>query len=265
MMQEIAGKPILSSFRKRLIFGVGITAITRAEAVETIIAAAQSHRSFGVCALAVHGLITAVQDRDVANAVSSLDLVLPDGQPIRWALRLLHGIQLSSRVYGPDVMSDLCARAAAARLPICLFGSTAETCERLARSLKDRYPPIQIAHVQPDRFREATSEEDAADVDQINQSGAAIVFVGRGCPRQEKWVATHIGRIKAPMIAVGAAFDFLSGQKAMAPRWMQDRGLEWLFRLTSEPRRLWKRYLITNSLYVAHLARALATKHFLGR
>lgn len=245
---------------KKRVFGVGITTTTRAEAVETIITTAQSRRSFGVSALAVHGLIEAVRNPDVAAAVDALNLVLPDGQPVRWALRLLHGIQLPDRVYGPELMLDLCARAAAMGVPVYLFGSSAETCARLFQVLKDTYPGIQIADVQPDRFREATFEEDAADIDRINGSGAGIVFVGRGCPRQEKWVATHLGRVQCAMVAVGAAFDFISGQKAKAPRWMQDSGLEWLFRLIQEPRRLWKRYLVTNSLYLAYLAWALAAK-----
>ncbi len=185
---------------------------------------------------------------------------MPDGQPVRWALRLLHRIQLPDRVYGPDLMRNLCGRAASEGIGVYLFGSTPNTCARLARSLEGGFPGIRIVDVQPDRFREASPEEDLADIDRMNRSGAGIVFVGRGCPWQEKWVASHLGQVWAPMVAVGAAFDFLSGEKAQAPRWMQDYGLEWLFRLVQEPRRLWRRYLITNSYFIFYLVRALMRK-----
>jgi N-acetylglucosaminyldiphosphoundecaprenol N-acetyl-beta-D-mannosaminyltransferase len=240
---------------KRAIFGVGINAVTLGDAVETILDAARSRHSFGISALAVHGLIEATRNREVRAAVDALDLVLPDGQPVRWALRALHQVHLPNRVYGPDLMRKLCAAAASEGIGIYLFGSTHETCSRLVRSLESDFPGIRIVDVQPDRFRDASPEEDIADVDRINGSGAGMVFVGRGCPRQEKWVAAHLGRVQAPMIAIGAAFDFLSGQKIQAPRWMQDHGLEWLFRLIQEPRRLWRRYLITNSLYFFYLGR----------
>jgi N-acetylglucosaminyldiphosphoundecaprenol N-acetyl-beta-D-mannosaminyltransferase len=248
---------LLKPLPKRSIFGMGITAATMDEVVESTLEAARSHISYGVTALAVHGLMEAVTDPDVGAAVSSLDIVAPDGQPVRWALRLLHAVKLPTRVYGPDLMRNLCARAANDSIGIYLYGSTPETCAKLVGALKRNYPRIKIGGVQPDRFREATPDEDAADVSAINASGAGLVFIGRGCPRQEKWTAAHRGRVNAAMIAVGAAFDFLSGSKMQAPNWMQKRGLEWLFRLVSEPGRLWKRYLITNSLYVGYLIRAL--------
>lgn len=240
---------------KRPIFGVGIDAVTMDEAMAAILDAARCRRSLGVSALAVHGLIEAAQNGDVHAAVETLDLVVPDGQPVRWALWVLHGVRLPDRVYGPDLMRNLCQAAAREGIPIYLFGSTQETCSQLVRSLNCEFPGLQIADVQPDRFREASPAEDLADVNRINNSGAGIVFVGRGCPLQEKWVAAHLARVHAPMVAVGAAFDFLSGRKRQAPRWMQNNGLEWLFRVLNEPQRLWRRYLVTNSLYFVYLAR----------
>ena len=154
-------------------------------------------------------------------------------------------------------MRHLCARAGAEGIPIYLFGSTEETCAKLAERLQETYPGLIIADIQPDRFREATPEEDEADVRRMNKSGAGLIFVGRGCPRQEKWVAAHRGRVNAAMVAVGAAFDFVAGSITHAPAWMQRAGLEWLWRVSSEPRRLWKRYLTTNTAFLARLAMAL--------
>lgn len=214
-----------------------------------ILAAAAAGRSFGATALAVHGLVLGARDAELGALIDRLDLVLPDGQPVRWAMNRLHGTGLTERVYGPTLMEGLCAAAARRRLPIYLYGSTGATCAKLARALQARWPELVVAGVQPDRFRDATPEEDAADVARIRGSGARIVFVGRGCPRQERWVAAHLGRVDAAMVAVGAAFDYLAGNLPRPPRWMQDRGLEWLWRLTLEPRRLLRRYLVTNALF----------------
>ena len=244
-------------FRKAPVFGVGVSVLTMDQAVAAIIDAATKRGSLAVSALAVHGLMTAVQDPDMRLAVEQIDIVTPDGQPIRWALNLLHGVGLAERVSGPYLMRHLCARAAAEGIPIYLFGSTEETCAKLAERLQETYPGLIIADIQPDRFREATPEEDEADVRRMNKSGAGLIFVGRGCPRQEIWVAAHRGRVNAAMIAVGAAFDFVAGSITHAPAWMQRAGLEWLWRVSSEPRRLWKRYLTTNTAFLVRLAMVL--------
>jgi len=254
----------LTAPKKRSVFGVGISPVTAQSAVEITIAAAKCRQSFGVSALAVHGLMEAVRVPEAGAAVAKLHLVCCDGQPVRWALHLLHGVELPARVYGPDLMRALCARAAADGVGIYLFGSTEETCTKLVSALEKSYTSIRILGVQPDRFREATPEEDEADIAAMNASGAGLIFVGRGCPRQEMWTAAHLGKVDAAIVAIGAAFDFLSGNKPQAPSWMQKRGLEWLFRLVDEPGRLWKRYLITNSLYLFYLARALLTSKSSG-
>jgi N-acetylglucosaminyldiphosphoundecaprenol N-acetyl-beta-D-mannosaminyltransferase len=151
----------------------------------------------------------------------------------------------------------ICEKAAAEGLSLFLFGSSQDVLDRLGRNLKAKFPNLIIAGMQADRFREPSTAEDEEDIRTINQSGARIVFVGRGCPRQEKWVATHLGKIQAAMVAVGAAFDFHAGTLPQAPKILQDYGLEWLFRLINEPRRLWRRYLILNPLFVLSFSRQL--------
>jgi N-acetylglucosaminyldiphosphoundecaprenol N-acetyl-beta-D-mannosaminyltransferase len=238
------------------IFGVNFMVTDYADATSRIIEAARGRRSFGVSALAVHGLIEAVEDEGLRAQVNSLDMVTPDGQPVRWAMNALHGAGLQERVYGPDLTWHVLEAAAAEEMGVFLFGSTETTCEAFSTEIRRRYPSITVTH-QPDRFRDATLDEDACDVAVINESGAAIVLVGRGCPRQERWVADHRGRVHAAMLAVGAAFDYGAGSLAPPPEWMQRIGLQWLFRLIQEPKRLWRRYLLTNSRFLLMFGLAL--------
>ena len=242
------------------IFGIGISVTDYTEACASIIDAARARRSYAVSALATHGLTEAARDGDFGELVNSIELVTPDGQPVRWAMNILHGTALSERVYGPDLVAAVCATAALEGMSVYLFGSTADTCRAVAEELPRRYPGLRIAGVQPDRFREATAGEDAEDVERIRASGADIILVGRGCPRQERWVALHRGLVPVPMLAVGAAFDYIAGNITRPPRWMQRAGLEWLFRLVQEPRRLFRRYVVHNSLFVLMLAREVLQK-----
>jgi exopolysaccharide biosynthesis WecB/TagA/CpsF family protein len=239
------------------VLGVNVSRVDYGEAVAAIISAAQQRKSFGATALAVHGLMEAHRDPSFAEQLNTLDLITPDGQPVRWALNLLGARELKDRVYGPTLTLKVCAAAAAARLPVFFFGSSPGVLDRLQLNLKRKFPSLIIAGAQADRFREPTAAEDAQDTATIIRSGAAIVFVGRGCPRQEKWVAAHLGKIPAAMIAVGAAFDFHAGTLRQAPTLLQDYGLEWLFRLAIEPRRLWQRYLILNPLFIWNFGRQL--------
>lgn len=219
-------------------------------ASETIISQARIRSSFGVSALAVHGLIETVKDRTFRSVVNMLDMVVPDGQPIRWALNSFYKAGLEDRVTGPILTKYVLARAGEEKLSVYLYGSTPETLEKFTAFININYPGVKIAGIHPDRFREATPEEDASDIRKINDSGANIVLVGRGCPRQEKWVASHQGKINAVMMAVGAAFDFHAGNINQAPLWMQQAGLEWFYRLIQEPAKLWKRYLTTNPHFI---------------
>ncbi len=241
------------------LFGVDLTVSTYDHATAVIMEAARERRSFAVSALAVHGLMEAVRDEDFRRSVNAIDLVVPDGQPVRWAMNSLHGAGLEDRVYGPDLTWRVIEQAAEEHVGIFLFGSTESTCLGLKHSIEQRFPGTMVEY-QADRFREASESEDEADIARINASGAGVVLVGRGCPRQERWVSDHRGSVDAAMLAVGAAFDYAAGTLTRPPAWMQRVGLQWLYRLGEEPGRLWRRYLVTNSLFLWTWARALVPR-----
>jgi exopolysaccharide biosynthesis WecB/TagA/CpsF family protein len=245
---------------KHEVIGVPVSATDYAEAVELLTAAARQHRPAIATALAVHGTVEAAHDPALLAQVASFDLVLPDGQPVRWALNPLFRRKLRDRVYGPELMLRLCARAAAEGIGVYLYGSTGSTVGRLREALERRFPELRVVGCEPSLFRPLTAEEDQALVERIASSGAGFVFIGLGCPLQERFAFAHRRSIRAAQICVGAAFDFHAGTKRQAPRWMQDRGLEWLFRLGQEPRRLARRYLVTNSAFLWRLS-----CQFLGR
>jgi exopolysaccharide biosynthesis WecB/TagA/CpsF family protein len=235
---------------KRSVVGVMVDAVNYGAAVQRIVDAAQARRPLTVTALAVHGVMTGHLDADQRSRLNQFDLVVPDGQPVRWALNALHRTGLRERVYGPTLMLEVCQAAALAGVSVYLYGSTPEIVQQLEQSLRARIPGLDVAGAEPSKFRRLTADEKADVVDRIRQSAAGIVFIGLGCPRQEVWAYEYGEALGIPVIAVGAAFAFHAGVLAQAPRWMQDRGLEWLFRLTSEPGRLWKRYLLLNPWYV---------------
>jgi len=236
--------------KKCSLFGIVYSATNYTEATEIIINHAIRNQSFGVSALAVHGLITAHKDPSLMNLVNKMNLVVPDGQPVRWALNSFYKVGLKDRVYGPRLTLKVLESANNLDLKVYLYGSTRNTCDKFVKFITINYPGVQIVGVHVDRFRDATEAEDKDDINKINSSGANIILVGRGCPRQEVWVANHLEKINGAMLAVGAAFDFYAGTVKQAPKWMQDVGLEWLFRLIQEPQRLWRRYLFTNSTFV---------------
>ncbi len=242
---------------KRNIIGVLVDAIDYDSATSQIVKAAREGRGFTVSALAVHGVMTGVHDGGHRYRLNRFDLLCPDGQPVRWMLNRAHGAGLPDRVYGPFLTMRVCEAAAREGLPIFLFGSSAAVLERLEIALAERYPGLKIAGRRPSRFRKATGEEVEDDARTIRASGAMLTLCGLGCPRQEVWAFEMRDRLKMPILAVGAAFDFLAGNLRMAPAWMQRRGLEWLYRLVVEPGRLWRRYLILNPLYILHSLRQL--------
>lgn len=243
------------------ILGILVNAIDYEAVVEHVIAAAHHRQPFTVSALAVHGVMTGVLDAEQRYRLNHLDIVAPDGQPVRWALNMLHRVSLPDRVYGPSLMLKVCERAAHERLPIYLYGSRPEVLQMLSQNLSKRFPRLILAGAQPSAFRRLTPEEQGATAQQINQSGTAIVFVGLGCPRQEVWVYEHRDLLSMPMLAVGAAFDFHAGIVPQAPAKLQRIGLEWAFRLAHEPRRLWRRYLLLNPLYLALAATQFLRLH----
>ena len=232
------------------LFGIRYTITEYEEACHIIINKAKEGQSYAVTALAVHGLIEGYRNQLLMSQINKIDMVVPDGQPIRWALNYFFNASLKDRVYGPTLMLKVLSAAEQNKIGIFLYGSTPETIKKLTSFISRTYPGIVISGTQADRFRDSTLEEVAQDRETIIKSGAQIVFVGRGCPRQEKWVVENKYFLPAVLIAVGAAFDFHAGNVKQAPGWIQDAGLEWLYRLVKEPRRLWKRYLITNSVFI---------------
>jgi N-acetylglucosaminyldiphosphoundecaprenol N-acetyl-beta-D-mannosaminyltransferase len=236
---------------KRNVLGVQVDAVDYSAAVDKILAAAREQRSLAVTALAVHGVMTGVQDRAHGARLNAFDLVTPDGQPVRWALNSLHHAGLTDRVYGPELTMRVLTGCADEGLPVYLYGSTDETLDRLAGKLRDQLPALKIAGMEASKFRAATPGEPEEIAARIRASGARVVFVGLGCPRQEIFVYAMRQLLDAPLLAVGAAFDYHAGQLRNPPPWMQKRGLEWLWRLGLEPKRLWRRYVLLNPAYLA--------------
>jgi exopolysaccharide biosynthesis WecB/TagA/CpsF family protein len=226
---------------KKPLLGVNISVTNYQRVVEAVMDASVRARPLSFTALDAHGLRRAAKDPQFRDLVNSFDIVSPDGHSLRWGLNALHGERLPDRVAGPDLTLHLCASAAARGYPIFLYGSHAHVLAGLSRKLLHLFPALKIAGTQPSRFRAASDEEDAQDLELIRRSGASLAFIGLGCPLQEQWVAAHTARLSLPLLAVGAAFDFISGNKRRAPKWMQDRGLEWIFRIAVEPRRLVRR------------------------
>lgn len=255
-------------YGKKNLLGILIDAVDYEGALERIIAAARERRPFAVSALAVHGVMTGYTEEDHQARLNQFDLIVPDGQPVRWALNLLYRTGLPDRVYGPTLTLRTCERAEREGLGIYLYGSTAAVLERLQRSLRAQFPNLIICGAEPSKFRRLSADEREDVIARIQASGARITFVGLGCPRQEVWAYEYREALAMPILAVGAAFDFHAGTVSQAPSWMQDRGLEWLYRLKTEPRRLWRRYLLLNPWYVLlvasqffHLRHFTATKH----
>jgi exopolysaccharide biosynthesis WecB/TagA/CpsF family protein len=238
---------------KHNVLGVPIDAVDYEAAVARVIDAAKAGRPMAVSALAVHGVMTGALDPVHRYRLNRFDLLVPDGQPVRWALKWLHGRRLPDRVYGPNLMLELCRRAAGEALPVYLYGSRPETLQALQSRLCERFAGLRVAGAAPSRFRRLAPGEKNEVVSAIRSSGAKLCFVGLGCPRQEVWAYEFREALAMPLVAVGAAFDFHAGTLAQAPRALQDHGLEWLYRLAHEPLRLWKRYLFLNPLYLAML------------
>jgi exopolysaccharide biosynthesis WecB/TagA/CpsF family protein len=234
--------------------GVLVDRVDYEGATERIVAAAREQRPLAATALAVHGLIEATRDAELRHRVNHLDLVTPDGQPVRWALDLLHRARLRDRVYGPTLMLRVCDAAAHEGLPIFLYGSKADVLEPLVANLRARFDGIEIAGAEPSKFRTVDQEEKREIAARIRATGARIVFVGLGCPRQEVFAFEFRDELAVPVLAVGAAFDYHAGLLREPPAWVQRTGLQWAWRLAAEPRRLWRRYLSTNPRYVALVA-----------
>jgi N-acetylglucosaminyldiphosphoundecaprenol N-acetyl-beta-D-mannosaminyltransferase len=251
-----AAAPAVAASRR--ILGMRVDATTYPGAADAIVAMARTGGGV-TCVATVHMVMEAFDAPDYRRIVNAAELVTSDGVPLVWALRWL-GIPGAERVYGPDLTPILCARAAAESLPVGFYGGSPEVVEALRERLTRRIPGLRIVFAHSPPFRPLRPDEDRRIAEAIAESGVRILFVGLGCPKQERWMAAHRDVLPCAMVGVGAAFDFLAGRKPQAPALLQRAGLEWLFRLATEPRRLWRRYLVHNPRFVFHFARQLARR-----
>ena len=236
--------PVISDppIESRIVLGIRVNASTYDEVAAAVRDWSIRRMSRTVNVLAVHGLMEAYDDPRFRQIINDGDINTSDGVPIVWALKLL-GAPNATRVYGPELTPRLLEMAAHEGIPVGLYGgSSPEALERLVHALKRRFDGLKIAFAWSPPYRPLTPDEDEAIRRDIIESGTRLLFVGLGCPKQERWMHEH-RTLPTVMVGVGAAFDFLAGNKAQAPRFIQNMGLEWLFRLLTEPRRLWKRYL----------------------
>ena len=249
-----------AKLESRRILGVRVDATSYSDATHGILEWASQRRSCYVCLGTVNHIMEARESPQFRAVMERADLVTADGMPLVWLLRRL-GIPRAPRVYGPDLMIALLGAAAAAGVPVGFYGGSDAVLERLLERAEQRWPHLNIAFAEAPPFRPPTFDEDQRTVREINQSGARILFVGLGTPKQDRWMYEHRGRLQAVMLGVGAAFDFFTGAKPQAPRWMQRRGLEWLFRLAAEPGRLSRRYLRQNPRFaILAIAQLLRTR-----
>jgi N-acetylglucosaminyldiphosphoundecaprenol N-acetyl-beta-D-mannosaminyltransferase len=268
--RRFAAKPVhlawppQASQRVRIdVLGAEIDAINMGAAVRRIADWAGANLSRTVCACNVHVAVTARSDRRLSDALATADLVVADGAPIAWLMRH-DGHTAQHRVAGPDLMWNYFIAAEERRQPIYLYGGSEQTLVALVARIARDLPGLEVAGTHSPPYRELTEEEDDAVVASINASGAKTVWVALGCPRQEAWLAAHRSRVDAVMIGVGAAFNFHAGSMARAPLWMQRHSLEWLHRLVCEPRRLARRYAVTNSKFVVLAALRLLRRELPG-
>lgn len=249
----------------RFILGMRVDAGRYDTTADRILGWAAAGESRHVCVATVHMVMEAHDDRSFQTIVNGADLVTADGMPLVWALRLL-GLDAAERVCGPKLMPILCALAAERGIPIGLYGGAPDVLDELVSTLQDRWPALEIAYRYSPPFRPLTDAEEDEVARSIDASGARIVFVGIGCPKQERWMHRMRGRFGATAIGVGAAFDFIAGRKRQAPEFLMPLGLEWLFRLATEPRRLWRRYLYHNPRFVARfIAQLLRERSGVGQ
>jgi N-acetylglucosaminyldiphosphoundecaprenol N-acetyl-beta-D-mannosaminyltransferase len=237
------------------VIGSPIDALTWEHAIARIRGWARARSSRYVCICNVHSVVTASRDTAFAQVLRQADMATPDGAPVAWMMRRMGQTQ-QVRISGPDLMWRICASAPADEGAF-LYGSTEQTLSLLCERLRASFPHLTISGAYSPPFRPLSDDEDERIVEMINASGAGLVWVSLGCPKQEQWMARHRGRINAVMLGVGAAFDFHAGTAPRAPLWMRNAGLEWLHRLLSEPRRLWRRYLVTNTLFILQAAKDL--------
>jgi N-acetylglucosaminyldiphosphoundecaprenol N-acetyl-beta-D-mannosaminyltransferase len=234
---------------RKSIINFPITTGNYSSFVNHIVALANQKESANVCVANVHMFVEAYKDEAFKNIINDATMVTPDGKPLTWVLNYVYGIR-QDRVAGMDLLPDLLQQMMLKRLPAFFYGGTPALLEKTEQYLRYAFPYLPIAGMYSPPFRPATPEEEELLVQKINNSGAAVVLVILGCPKQEKWMASMKGRINAVMIGVGGALPVMVGMQKRAPAWLQKIGLEWFYRLLQEPRRLFRRYVITNSVFI---------------
>jgi N-acetylglucosaminyldiphosphoundecaprenol N-acetyl-beta-D-mannosaminyltransferase len=232
---------------------------TSAEFVESIISMAEGRKSTYVCVANAHMVVEAHNDPAFAAVVKNADIITPDGVPLIWALRLLYRLK-QERIAGMDLLPALLREASILKLPVFFYGGTEQMLEKTTIYLKKQLSPLNIVGTYNPPFRSLSNSEEDEVVRLINHSGASIVFVVLGCPKQERWMALMKHRVNSVMIGIGGALPVLIKMQKRAPVWMQNIGLEWLFRLGQEPKRLFKRYAVTNSVFIYLVLRGLYDK-----
>jgi N-acetylglucosaminyldiphosphoundecaprenol N-acetyl-beta-D-mannosaminyltransferase len=241
------------------VLGASIDVLSWEDAIRQIVAWGAARESRYICICNVHSVVTTTRDPEFRKVINGADMSTPDGAPIAWALRR-SGFASQERVNGPDLMWKYLGEAERLGQAVFFYGSTGQTLSKLRERIARRFPRLHVSGMLAPPFRPLSPQEDEMEVEMINRSGAQVVFVGLGCPKQEKWMAAHRDRINAVMIGVGAAFDYHSGTIKRAPLWWQRNGLEWLYRLGSDPQRLLKRYMVTNTLFIIGFSRQLIVK-----
>lgn len=223
------------------VIGTSVTALPFEEQIDIMLDWAMQGLSKVVCVANVHMLMESRWNANLRDVLERADLITPDGMPLVWMMRSL-GIKAQDRVAGMDIFISICKKSSKQNIPVYLLGSTQEVLEKMRDKLKIDFPEINLVGLESPPFRPLTEIEDTELVKRVNDSGAGFIFVSLGCPKQECWMAAHQSKIKSVMIGVGGVFPVYAGVKKYAPKWIRESGLEWLYRLTQEPRRLWKRY-----------------------
>jgi len=249
---------------KTTLMGFPLSLGSYGEFVEAICTQAGQHTSGYVCVANVHMFVEASMDRNFFRVMEHASIVTPDGKPLTWALYALRGIR-QPRAAGMDLLPELLEAAAHRELRVYFYGSTPEVLARTREYLDRHYPSTMVAGMYSPPFRPLTPAEETDVIKTINRSGAHLVFVVLGCPKQEAWMASMKGRVQATMIGIGGALPVLIGDQRRAPRWMQRAGLEWFYRLAQDPRRLFKRYFVTNTLFIYWMGRELLRRLSLVR
>ena len=231
------------------IIGTYVDVTSPQKAIDKIWQWAANGESRAVTFSTVHVCMEGHKNKAYQDTINSFDLVTPDGMPLYW-LQKIHGYRDAQRTPGPDTMPKVLERANKDRIPIGLYGCSQKELDQLVTFIKDKFPNINLVYHFSPPFRALTPEEDAKIINDINASGCRILMVALGCPKQDLWIRDHIGKIDGAMLAVGAAFNFISGKTKRAPKWLQKIGLEWFFRFCCEPRRLAYRYWVLNPWFM---------------